>query len=70
MTAVKAKLMVILKADEVVVAEVEDPVLWQHALTVIHGGKPELPGPNLGARALLTNCRSRRTRVRMKKQVT
>lgn len=49
MTAVKAKLTVILKADEVVVAEVEDPVLWQHALTVIHGGKPELPGPNLGA---------------------
>jgi hypothetical protein len=48
MTAVKAKLTVILKADEVVVAEVEDPVLWQHALTVIHGGKPE-PGTNIGA---------------------
>lgn len=47
MTAVKAKLTVILKADEVVVAEVEDPVLWQHALTVIHGGKPE-PRTNLG----------------------
>ncbi len=48
-TAVKAKLTVILEADEVVVAEVQDPVLWQHALTVIHVGKPDLPGPNLGA---------------------
>lgn len=48
MTAVKATLTVILKANDVVVAEVEDPVLWQRVLTVIHGGRVE-PGTDLGA---------------------
>lgn len=38
MTSVKAKLVVVLKADDVVVAEVDDPQLWQAALSVINGG--------------------------------
>lgn len=42
MTSVKAKLCVILKADEVVVAEVEDASLWQRVLSVINGGKSEV----------------------------
>lgn len=37
----KAKLNVILKADEVVVAEIEDPVLWQRVLAAISAGKSE-----------------------------
>jgi hypothetical protein len=41
MKAVKATLTVILKANDVVVAEVEDPALWQRVLTVIHGGKTD-----------------------------
>lgn len=52
MTSVKATLSVILKANEVVVAEVEDALLWQQILTAIHSGKsnleeisnPESPG--------------------------
>jgi hypothetical protein len=38
-TPVKATLSVILKANDVVVAEVEDPVLWQRILTAINRGK-------------------------------
>jgi len=41
-TPVKATLTVILKANDVVVAEVEDATLWQRVLTVIHGGKLDL----------------------------
>lgn len=37
MTSVKAKLVVLLKANDVVVAEVEDPALWQSVLTAING---------------------------------
>ena len=36
--SMKAKLTVTLKADEVVVAEAEDPVLWQKVLSTIQGG--------------------------------
>ena len=36
--SMKAKLTVTLKADEVVVAEAEDPVLWQKVLLAIQGG--------------------------------
>lgn len=43
--ATKAKLTVILKADETVVAESDDAALWQSVLSSIHGGKlPELSG--------------------------
>jgi hypothetical protein len=35
MTAVKATLTVILKANDVVVAEVQDPALWQRVLTAM-----------------------------------
>lgn len=42
MTSVKAALTVVLKANEVVVAEVEDAVLWQNVLTAINTGKPAL----------------------------
>lgn len=36
--SMKAKLTVTLKADEVVVAEAEDPVLWQKVLLAVQGG--------------------------------
>lgn len=42
MTPVKAKLSVILKADEVIVAEVEDAKLWQQVLNAVNSGKSEL----------------------------
>jgi hypothetical protein len=42
MTSLKAKLRVILMADEVVVAEAEDASLWQRVLSVINGGKSEI----------------------------
>ncbi len=45
MTSVKAALTVTLKADEVVVAEIQDPVLWQRILTAINNGKSTL-GPS------------------------
>jgi hypothetical protein len=37
----KAKLIVVLKAGETIVAEVEDPILWQQVLTVINQGSSE-----------------------------
>ncbi|MCU0648856.1 MAG: hypothetical protein MUF00_12720 [Gemmatimonadaceae bacterium] len=39
MIAVKAKLKVVLQADEVVVAEVEDSGLWQRVLAAINAGE-------------------------------
>jgi hypothetical protein len=39
MSTVKANLSVILKADDVVVAEVNDAALWQRILAVINGGQ-------------------------------
>lgn len=42
MTSVKAKLSILLKADEVVVAEVEDAQLWQRVLTAINAGQSDL----------------------------
>ena len=45
MTSVKAVLTVVLKANDVVVAEAEDSVLWQRVLTAIQGqNKGELLG--------------------------
>jgi hypothetical protein len=41
-TAVKADLIVILKANDVVVAEVKDAALWQQVLAVINGDKADL----------------------------
>jgi hypothetical protein len=41
-TAVKAKLSVVLKANELVIAEVEDAILWQDILTAINSGKSNL----------------------------
>lgn len=38
MTLVKAKLTVVLKANDVVVAEVDDARLWQRVLAAISGG--------------------------------
>ena len=35
----KAKLIVALKANDVVVAELEDPGLWQRVLAAIHVGE-------------------------------
>jgi hypothetical protein len=34
----KAKLVVVLKADDTIVAEKEDALLWQRVLGIIHGG--------------------------------
>jgi hypothetical protein len=45
MTSVKAALTVILKADDVVVAEVDDATLWQRILTAIHDGESTLEPP-------------------------
>jgi hypothetical protein len=38
----KARLSVVLKADEVVVAEAEDALLWQRVLKAINSGSPDL----------------------------
>jgi hypothetical protein len=54
MTSVKAKLVVTLKADDVVVAEVEDAALWQRVLSAIQGGGGVLASaavPSLAQRA-------------------
>jgi hypothetical protein len=49
MSSVKAVLSVILKADDVIVAEVEDPALWQRVLTAINMSNSELtPGQPQG----------------------
>jgi hypothetical protein len=42
MESVKATLTVVLKANEVVVAEIADPKLWQRVLSAINSGKSEL----------------------------
>ncbi len=42
MSSVKAALTVTLKADEVVVAEIEDAALWQQVLTAINTGSANL----------------------------
>lgn len=44
--SVKAKLKVILQADETIVAETEDPVLWQKVLLAINQGGGENFTPN------------------------
>ena len=44
MSGVKAKLKVVLQADETVVAESEDPALWQRVLLAINGNPGALPG--------------------------
>ena len=44
MTSVKAALSIILKANDVVVAEVEDASLWQQVLSAIHNGTSNLAG--------------------------
>jgi len=44
MSSVKASLTVTLKADDVVVAEVEDPALWQQVLTAINSGSSKFAG--------------------------
>jgi hypothetical protein len=44
MTSVKAALTVILKANDVIVAEIEDAGLWQQILTAIHSGSSSLLG--------------------------
>jgi hypothetical protein len=46
MTSVKAKLAVILKANDVVVAEVDDARLWQRVLTAISGGDLDMRTEN------------------------
>jgi hypothetical protein len=43
MSQLKARLAVVLKADDVVVAEAEDPLLWQRVLRAINAGTSELP---------------------------
>lgn len=53
MTAVKAKLTVTLKADEVTVAEVDDAPLWQRVLTAIQTGKTDLLLDNGGIDQLI-----------------
>jgi hypothetical protein len=60
MTTVKAKLTVTLKADEVLVAEIEDAALWQSVLNAIHSGKTAISLGNAvqekaGALAARTN---------------
>src|SRR2546426_1494568 len=51
MTSVKATLLVILKANDVVVAEKEDASLWQRVLTAINSGKLDLGENARGAAA-------------------
>jgi hypothetical protein len=49
MASIKATLTVALKANDVVVAELEDPALWQRVLAAINvepGRKPESPAAN------------------------
>ncbi len=48
MASVRAALSIILKADEVVVAEVEDAVLWQQVLSAIHSGTSNLSDKQSG----------------------
>lgn len=43
MTVKRAKLTIILKADDTTVAEAEDAALWQQVLAAIHGGNGEIP---------------------------
>jgi hypothetical protein len=55
MTSVKAALTVILKANEVVVAEIEDAILWQKVLTAINSGMPNFgidPPPNISGETM------------------
>lgn len=55
MAPVKAVLTVILKADDVVVAEIEDGSLWQRVLTAINAGKSDIEAdPTLRGTALGT----------------
>jgi hypothetical protein len=44
-SSLKAKLTVVLKADEVVVAETENGSLWQQVLAAINAGATGLPSP-------------------------
>ncbi len=46
MSQFKARLTVVLKADDVVVAESENSVLWQQVLSAINGGAMETPSPS------------------------
>lgn len=46
MAAVKAVLKLVLMADETVVAESEDPGLWQKVLIAINGGRPTADLPS------------------------
>lgn len=48
MSSVRAKLSIILKADDVVVAETEDAALWQRVLAVINGARDALPVSAVG----------------------
>src|SRR4051812_9902607 len=41
----RAAMTVILKANDVVVAQVDDPVLWNDVFAAISGGQPRLPLP-------------------------
>lgn len=50
MTGVKASLTVTLKANDVVVAETDDPDLWHRVLTAIRTGKVDLGEPTLPER--------------------
>jgi hypothetical protein len=43
MSGVKAKLKVVLQADDTVVAESEDPALWQRVLLAINGNPAAMP---------------------------
>lgn len=45
MSGVKAKLKVVLQADETVVAESDDPALWQRILVAINGGNANVEPP-------------------------
>jgi hypothetical protein len=45
MNKLKARLQLILKAENVVIAESEDPILWQKVLTAITQKKENLPNP-------------------------
>src|SRR5690349_19693579 len=49
MASVKAALTVVLRANDVVVAEVEDAILWQRILTAINSGRSDL-GADLGSK--------------------
>jgi hypothetical protein len=49
MSGVKAKLKIVLQADETIVAESEDPALWQRVLLAINGDPARLPGGSVNA---------------------